>query len=225
MQSELTPFQRLLRLETKIEQLLAAQLPDHVRRPLHEPCARAIWPSDELLLTRLLRRSPEVLDAYHAPAELTETEAQGLRLTSSSQPSPFLFCELLSGDAVVWIENSSSPDWLWSSATFQSLFSPLPDGLKGDSCTIQTLPLFMPVERGQSWTLYRRGELVSQLNLFPAQAEQAQLLRRLSLLEQLNLQQRVVFESQIQELQIQVRVQQEQIDRLLKLRAIQDSPH
>jgi hypothetical protein len=56
------------------------------------------------------------------------------------------------------------------------------------------------------------------------QAVQPQLLRRLSLLEQQNLQQRVKLESQIQELQIQVRVQQEQIDRLLKLRGVQDPP-
>ena len=223
MQPDLTPFQRLLRLESALEQLLAAQLPDHARRLLHEPCTRAIWPSDELLLTRLLRRSPDVLDAYQAPAELIETEGKGLRLSTSSQLSPFLFCELLSGDAVVWLA-SSPPDWLWSSATFRCLFAPLPEGHKGDSCTVQTLPLFKPVERGQSWTLSRRGELVPQLNLVPEQAEQAQLLRRLSILEQLNLQQRVKLESQIHELQIQVRVQQEQIERLLKLRAIQDFP-
>jgi hypothetical protein len=223
MHSDPTPFQRLLRLERTLEQLLAAQLPDHARRPLHEPCTRAIWPCDELLLTRLLRRSPDVLDAYQAPAELTETEGQGLRLSGSSQSSPFLFSELLSGDAVVWIA-SSSPDWLWNSAIFRRLFLPLPDGHHGNSCFVQTLPLFKPVERGQSWTLSRRGELVPQLNLVPEQAEQAQLLRRLSLLEQLSLQQRVKFESQIQELQIQVRVQQEAIDRLLKLRSVQD-PH
>jgi hypothetical protein len=65
--------------------------------------------------------------------------------------------------------------------------------------------------------------LVPQLHLIPEQAEQAQLLRRLSLLEQLNLQQRLKFESQIQELQVQLRVQQEQIERLLKLRPIQES--
>jgi hypothetical protein len=223
MQSDPTPFQRLLRLEKTLEQLLAAQLPDHARRPLHEPCTRAIWPSDELLLTRLLRRSPDVLDAYQAPAELTETEGQGLRLTGSSQASPFLFSELLSGDAVVWIA-SSSPDWLWSSTIFRRLFLPLPDGHHGNSCSIQTLPIFKPVERGQSWTLSRPGELVPQLNPVPEQAEQVQLLRRLSLLEQLSLQQRVKFESQILELQIQVRVQQEQIDRLLKLRAVQEPP-
>lgn len=221
MQSDPTPFQRLLRLERTLEQLLAAQLPDHARRPLHEPCTRAIWPSDELLLTRLLRRSPDVLDAYQAPAELTETEGQGLRLSGSSQSSPFLFSELLSGDAVVWIA-SSSPDWLCRSAIFRRLFLPLPDGHHGNSCSVQTLPLFKPVERGQSWTLSRRGELVPQHNLVPEQAEQAQLLRRLSLLEQLSLKQRVQFESLIHELQIQVRVQQEQIDRLLKLRAVQE---
>jgi hypothetical protein len=61
MQSDPTPFQRLLRLESTLEQLLAAQLPDHDRRPLHEPCMRAIWPSDELLLTRLLRRKADKL--------------------------------------------------------------------------------------------------------------------------------------------------------------------
>lgn len=223
MQTDPTPFQRLLRLESTLEQLLAAQLPDHAKRPLHDSSTRAIWPSDELLLTRLLRRSPDVLAAYQAPAELIEAEGLGLRLIGSSQSSPFLFSELLSGDAVVWIA-SSPPDWLWSSTTIRRLFLPLPNEHHGDSCTVKTLPLFKPVERGQSWTLSRRGELVPQRNLIPEQAEQAQLLRRLSFLEQLNLQQRVKFESQIQELQVQARVQQEQIERLLKLRAVRDSP-
>lgn len=221
MQPDPTPFQRLLRLESTLEQLLAAQLPYNSRRPLHEPCTRAIWPGDELLLTRLLRRSPVVLEAYQAPAELTGTEGQGLRLTGSSQTSPFLFSELLSGDAVVWIKRSS-PDWLWNCTVFRRLFLPLPDGHHGNSCTVQTLPLFKPVERGQSWTLSRLGELVPQLNLVPDQPEQAELLRRLSLMEQLHIHERVKFESQIQELQIQVRVQQEQIDRLLKLRDVRD---
>lgn len=223
MQTDPTPFQRLLRLESTLEQLLAAQLPDHARRPHHDPSTRAIWPSDELLLTRLLRRSPDVLDAYRAPAELIDTEGKGLRLSIASQLSPFFFCELLSGDAVVWIA-SSPPDWLWSSATFQRLFAPLPEGKSGASCTLQTLPLFKPIERGQSWTLSRRGELVPQLNLMPEQAEQAQLLRRLSLLEQMSLQQEIKFKSQIHELQVQVRIQQEQIERLLNLRSAQDSP-
>jgi hypothetical protein len=222
MGSEPTPFQRLLRLESAIEQLLAAQLPGEVRCTLDEPAPQAIWPSDELLLTRLLRRSPDVLDAYQAPAELTDTKSQDLRLTRSNQLSPFLFCELLSGDAVVWLAKAP-PDWLWDNSTFRRLFRPLPTGHGGNSCVILTLPLFKPVEHGKSWTLTRQGELVPQLHLIPEQAEQAQLLRRLSLLEQLNLQQRLKFESQIQELQVQLRVQQEQIERLLKLRPIQES--
>jgi len=216
MTSEPTPFQRLLRLESAIEQLLAAQLPGEGRSPLNQAVPQAIWPSDELLLTRLLRRSPDVLDAYQAPAELIDTEGQGLRLTRSHQPSHFLFCELLNGDAVVWMANNP-PAWLWESSAFLRLFRPLPAGHGGDSCIIFTLPLFKPVEGGQSWKLLRQGELVPQLHLIPEKADQAQLLRRLSLLEQQGLQQRLRFESQIQELQVQLRVQQEQIERLLKL--------
>jgi hypothetical protein len=219
MTSDPTPFQRLLRLESAIEQLLAAQLPGENMSPLNEAAPQAIWPSDELLLTRLLRRSPDVLDAYQAPAELIDTEGRGLRLTRSQQPSHFLFCELFNGDAVVWIANNP-PAWLWESSAFLRVFRPLPAGHGGDSCIIYTLPLFKPVEHRRSWTLMRQGELVPQLHLIPEKAEQAQLLRRLSLLEQQSLQQRLRLESQIQELQVQLRVQQEQIDRLLKLGAI-----
>ena len=80
-----SPLDRLLQLEERVEWLQSLQVQpplskDHEYLPLP---SRHIWPVDELLLTRLLRRSPQVIGAYQAPAELTCTEKSGLLLTTS----------------------------------------------------------------------------------------------------------------------------------------------
>ena len=176
-------MERLLHLEQHIEQMSSLlDLPQLSKDSGAPPSPRALWNGDELLLTRLLRRSPIALAAYQSAAELTTTERQGLRLTSSATASSFHFCELLSGDAVVWIQ-PNVPEWIRTSPTFARLFHLPPDLDAIDILLPQTLPLFKPVVRHELWTLVRQGELVSQSRLGVAQVEQDNQLRRLESLE------------------------------------------
>ena len=221
MTSEPTPLSRLLRLENAIEQLIAANLPNGLQHHLAVYAKpSSIWPADELLLTRLLRRTPEVLHAYQSPAELTVTNGQGLHLSIAESASFFHCCELIDGDAVVWID-AKAPDWAWKSQVFRHLFSTPSNPDDSFPLVLQSLPLFKPISRGISWTLQRRGEMVVQARQFPEQAERAGLLRRIENLERESLQQRIKLTDQIHELQIKVRVQQATIDRLSRLMLFQ----
>lgn len=217
MTLESTPLSRLLRLENAIEQLIAANLPHGLQQHLAvEVKPASIWPADELLLTRLLRRTPEVLHAYQSPAELTDTKGQGLHLSISESASFFHCCELIDGDAVVWID-AKAPDWAWKSQIFKHLFSTPANPDDSSPLVLQSLPIFKPISRGISWTLQRRGEMVVQARQFPEQAERVGLLRRIENLERESLQHRIKLTDQILELQIKVRVQQATIDRLSRL--------
>ena len=217
MSSEPTPLSRLLRLENAIEQLIAANLPHGLQQHLADKVKlAAIWPADELLLTRLLRRTPEVLTAYQSPAQLTDTNSQGLHLSIAESTSFFYCCELIDGDAVVWLD-AKAPDWAWKSQIFRRLFSTPTDRQETSSLVLQSLPLFKPISRGFSWTLHRRGEMVLQARQFPEQADRASLLRRIENLEREFLQSRIKLTDQIHELQIRVRVQQATIDCLSRV--------
>jgi hypothetical protein len=217
MSSEPTPLSRLLRLENAIEQLIAANLPHGLHQHVADKVQpAAIWPADELLLTRLLRRTPEVLQAYQSPAELTDTSAQGLHLSIADSKTFFHYCELIDGDAVVWLD-AKAPEWAWNSQIFRHLFSTPTDLEKTSPLVLQSLPLFKPIARGLSWTLQRRGEMVLQARQFPEQADRASLLRRIENLEREFLQHRIKLTDQIHELQIKVRVQQATIDRLSRV--------
>jgi hypothetical protein len=217
MTSEPTPLSRLLRLENAIEQLIAANLPHGLQQHLVDKVKpAAIWPADELLLTRLLRRTPEVLQAYQSPAELTDTNAQGLHLSIAESTSFFHCCELIDGDAVVWVD-AKAPDWAWKSQIFRHLFSTPLDLDDSSPFVLQSLPLFKPISRGNSWTLQRRGEMVVQARQFPEQAERAGLLRRIENLERDLLQQKIKQNEQLNELQVKLRVQHEMIERLCRL--------
>ena len=217
MSFESSPLTRLLRLEQAVEQLVAANLPEVVRNAIkYPPASRAIWPADQLLLTRLLRRTPEILKAYQAPAQLIISKERGVHLCFSEAVSVFQFCELVGGDAVVWV-SPGSPDWVWQSELFRSIFKcPSISELSPD-LVLQELPLFKPISRGESWTLHHHGEMVFQARPFPEHADQASLLRRLESLERQVGQRNSKLESNIQELRTQVRVQQSQIDQLLRL--------
>ena len=218
MTLESTPLSRLLRLENAIEQLIAANLPHGLQQHLAvEVKPASIWPADELLLTRLLRRTPEVLQAYQCPAELTDTNGQGLHLSIAESTSTFHCCELIDGDAVVWLD-AKAPDWVWKSQLFRHLFSTPTDLEDTSQLVLQSLPLFKPIARGLSWTLQRRGEMVLQARQFPEQADRASLLRRIENLEREFLQHRIKLIDQLHELQIKLRVQQATIDRLSRVK-------
>lgn len=217
MEATPSPLDRLLLLERDIEQLQAQTArPAPPPGPPGETPARRPWPVDELLLTRLVRRSPQALAAYQAPAELTPTAQRGLRLTVAETDSVFQLCELTSGDAVVWVQ-ADPPSWLWGSESFQQIF-PSPEGLEGSQdLVLQTLPVFKPVERGQRWTLFSPGQMVPRHSPFPEQEKQMMLLRRLENLERRVSQQMTRQESELNELRSQLRVQQDLLSRLLRI--------
>lgn len=213
-----SPLERLLQLEQHVEQLLSQQaqppLPqDQESQPLP---SRHLWPVDELLLTRLLRRSPQAIAAYQAPAEFTRTDPRGLLLTTAETGSTFRFCELISGEAVVWV-STDPPSWVWESETFQLLFR-TPQGTdSAEDLVLQTLPLFKPVVRGKRWSLFRPGEMVPRDRSFPEQEEQLRLLGRIETLERQLSQQRIQHDAMLGELRSQVRVQQDLLKRLLRI--------
>jgi hypothetical protein len=183
MTSSPTPLERLLRLEQDLDKLRTRlDLPVHPTLEEASSPPRALWPGDELLLTRLLRRSHIALAAYQATAEITTTDRQGLLLQASTTPSDFLFCELIDGDAVVWIQ-PNPPDWLLRSPTFAQLFHLPSDIDAGERLLIQTLPHFKPVVRRELWTLVRQGELVSPSRFSAERSERDNPLRRLEALE------------------------------------------
>ena len=213
-----SPLDRLLQLEKRVEWLQSLQAQPPLPRDLeyHQFQSRHIWPVDELLLTRLLRRSPQVIGAYQAPAELTLSEQSGLVLTTSETASVFQFCELLGGDAVVWL-SSDPPSWVWESPTFRSLFH-VPKGIEStDKLVLQVMPLFKPIERGLRWSLFRTGEMVPIHRPFPEHEEQLMLLRRIDFLERQLSQQSVDHRAEISEIRLLLRAQQETLARLLRV--------
>lgn len=213
-----SPLERLLQLEHNVEQLLSRQaqppLPrDQEGQPLP---SRHLWPVDELLLTRLLRRSPQAIAAYQAPAELTRVDPRGWLLTTAETGSTFQFCELISGDAVVWV-SADPPAWVWGSETFQHLFRTPPGTDSDEELVLQSLPVFKPVVRGRKWTLIRPGEMVPRDRPFPEQEEQLMLLRRIETLERDLSRQRIQQNAEIGELRTQLRLQQDLLERLLRI--------
>jgi len=217
-----SPLERLLQLEQDIQQLQAQQNrsgPALNRVDVVQEGAvpaRHPWPVDELLLTRLLRRSPQVLAAYQAPAQIEVTAQRGLLLTVAQTSSVFQFCELTGGDAVVWVQ-ADPPSWVWESETFQQIFQ-TPMGVEEpQDLVLQFLPVFKPVVRGRQWTLFRPGEMVPSHRPFPEQAEQLTLLSRVETLERLITQQMARQETEIRELRARLTVQQDQLDRLLRI--------
>lgn len=215
-ESSLSPLARLLQLEDAVQRLGTANLPASVRTQAKDTQPRVTWPCDQLLLTRILRRSPEILKAYQAPAELTGSSDDGIYLYASNTESSFYFGELADGNAVVWVSDQA-PDWVWQSSVFISLFKCPPISDDSPRLILQELPLFVPISRGESWVMRRQGEMVFQSRPFPEQADQARLLRRIESLERVVSQHQIQQAACLKDLQIQVRSQQSQIDQLLRV--------
>jgi len=131
--------------------------------PSRRPCRR------ELLLTRLLRRSPEALAAYQAPAELTPQPS--VAFASACSPLRVPVVELIGGDAVVWVQ-AGFPAWVWDSETFQRIF---PTALESEGATrsgLQMLSIFKPVvARPKAGHCFSPGEMVPAIVL-PEQEKQ-----------------------------------------------------
>lgn len=219
MEATYSPFERLLHLEEQIQQLQAQiACPSPPPHPPGESPARRIWPVDELLLTRLVRRSPEALVAYQAPAEITRTAQSDLRLTVADTDSVFQLCELTGGDAVVWVQ-PDPPSWVWQSEIFQQIFPQIAGLETSQDLVLQRLPVFKPVERGHRWTFCSPGQMMPRHRPAPEKEKQSMLLRRLENLERRMNQQLTRQESDLNELRSQLRVQQDLLARLLRISA------
>ena len=217
MTNDPTPFDRLIRLEKLVTDLQLFAGPLQPPPPI-EPSKteRHQWPADELLLTRMIRRSPDALKAYEAPAELIQTESQGVLLKAISGTSPFRLCELPNGDAVVWLipEHES---WIYDTDIFRHLFKVPSVSDTGVGLILQTLPRFSWKVKGLEWTLESPGEMLLKGRPFAEQAEQAELELRIQKLEQTFARMRGSQDAELAAIRSNVQHLQDQLDRLLRL--------
>ena len=221
MTSEPTPFERLIKLEHLVCDL-QAQLNPSI--PTLEESAlprRNLWPADELLLARLIRRNPEALRAYEASAELIQIDGQGVLLKAIDGSSPFRLCELPIGDAVVWVSQDHE-SWLYDTEIFRSVFEAPETIGKVETLVLQALPRFIRKVQGLEWTLERRGEMIPRSRPFVEQADQAELEQRIQRMEQAFARMRGKLDSELSSLRSHVLILQDQLDRLLRLRG--DAP-
>jgi hypothetical protein len=211
-------LERIRRLEGELEQWRQERSGWSTRDDALEQgtAPRAVWPADELLLARLLRRTPAAIGAYEAGAELTPTADGRLRLSRTESRSPYRFCELSDGDAVVWLA-PDPPDWLWDTQVFRRLFHCVEGTSARANLVLQRLPSFLPVVRGRSWSLHHSGELVPRSRLSDARQERDRLLSRLERLERLVMQGQAQDRAALEELRTELRTQRELLDRLLAL--------
>lgn len=223
-----TPMERIIRLEDLLDELQATLIGErsgttaapapHQQKPL------AIWPADELLLTRLWRRSPGALSAYLRQGELFTTGNGDVLLEKTDRKTYIGFCEVASGDALLCVP-PNAPDAVFASLACKQAFK-IPEGHKIDSgASIQTLPLFRPIERGKRWKLLRAGEI--NLNGF-SPLDETENLALLSRLEKLERNQAKLAANQqvaIQDLKNQLAILQEQMDTYLRIHVVRDGRH
>lgn len=217
MTSDPTPFERLLRLEHLVSELQAELNPSTPSIEENAPPQRHLWPADELLLTRLIRRNPEALRAYEAPAELIQTDEQGVLLKAIGGSSPFRLCELSNGDAVVWVSQDHER-WLYETEIFRSVFKAPNSPGKDEPLVLQTLPRFVRKVQGREWTLERSGQVIPRSRPFVEQADQAELEQRIQRLEQAFARLRGKLDVEFSALRSSVQLFQDQLDQLLRIR-------
>ena len=216
MTNDPSPFERLIKLEQLVSDLQAKFNPSTLTIDESSLSQRHIWPADELLLTRLIRRNPEVLSAYQAPAELIQTDDHGVTLKPIAGNSPFLLSELPSGDAVVWISQDHE-SWLYNTEIFQSVFK-APDAPENDEhLVLQTLPRFIRKVQGREWTLERCGQMIPGSRPFVEQADKAELEQRMQIMEQTFARLRGKLDSELSALRSHAQILQDQLNRLTKL--------
>ena len=217
MEVQPSALDRLLALEARLEQIERKGLAFE-DSPSLESLGRTqpIWAGDEGLLTRLLRRSPIALSAYQSNAELSTRPINSLILQQSDQSSPFQFCELSNGDAVLWI-SEKAPAWAYESSHCRQAFKFLNPNGEGQVLTLHRLALFKPIIRGEKWTLVQQGELSATESPYPEEADHINLSIRIENLERQLLRLSSQQEVTLRELRLQVQTNQEEINRLLSL--------
>lgn len=212
-----TPFQRLIQLEQLVSELQAQLNPSTPVIEEITPPQRHVWPSDELLLTRLIRRNPEALRAYESPAELIQTDHQGVLLKAIAESSPFRLCELPTGDAVVWVSQEHE-SWLYETDIFRCVFASPNLSNNNEPLVLQMLPRFIFKVQGREWTLERRGQMIPRSLPFAEQAHQTELEQRIQSIEQTFARLRGKLDGEFSSLRSHVQILQDQLDSLLKLR-------
>lgn len=216
MTSDPTPFERLIKLEHLVSELQAQLNPSTPSLEESAPPQRHLWPADELLLTRLIRRNPEALRAYESPAELIQTDDQGVLLKPIAGLSPFRLCELPTGDAVAWVSNDHE-NWLYDTEIFRSVFKAPNSSASDGHLALQLLPRFIRKVQGREWTLDRRGEMIPRSRPFIEQADQVVLEQRIQIMEQTFARLRGTFDSELSSMRSHLQILQDQLDRLLRL--------
>jgi hypothetical protein len=217
MTGDPTPFQRLIQLEQLVSNLQAQLNPSTPTLEESAPPQRHVWPADELLLTRLIRRSPEALRAYESPAELIQTNDKGVLLKAVAESSPFRFCELPTGDAVVWVSQAHE-SWLYETEIFRCVFMSPNLSENHETLVLQKLPRFIFKVQGREWTLERRGQMIPRSRPFAEQADQAELEQRIQRIEQNFARLRGKLDGELSSLRTHVQILQDQLNGLLKLR-------
>ena len=216
MTSQPTPFERLLKLEHLVSELQTQLNPSIPSLEESTPPQRHIWPADELLLTRLIRRNPDALRAYESPAELNQTEGQGVLLKPIAGISPFRLCELSTGDAVVWVSKENE-NWLYDTEIFRSVFK-APNSIASDEhLVLQLLPRFIRKVQGREWTLDRRGEMIPRSRPFIEKADQVALEQRIQRMEHTFARIRGTLDSELRSIHSQIQILQDQLGNLTKL--------
>lgn len=218
MSSEPTPFERLVKLEHLVSELQAKLTSSTPVIEERDPPQRHLWPADELLLTRLIRRNPEALRAYEAPAELIKTEDQGVLLKAIAGSSPFRLSELPTGDAVAWVSEEHE-NWLYDTEIFRSVFDTPNLSIKDDRLVLQLLPRFIRKVQGHEWTLDRRGQMIPRGRPFAEQAEQAEVQQRIQKIEQTIIRMRTIIDSETSSLKTQIQALQTQLAQLLRVKS------
>ncbi|CAI8168158.1 MAG: Uncharacterised protein [Prochlorococcus marinus str. MIT 9215] len=216
MNNDPTPFERLIKLEHLMDELQAQLNPSTPRLEESSPPQRHLWPADELLLTRLIRRNPETLSAYESPAELTQTEDQGVLLNPIAGISPFRLCELTSGDAVVWVTKEHEK-WLYDTEIFRSVFIAPNSNASNEPLVLQLLPRFIRKVQGREWTLDRRGEMIPRNRPFIEQANRIELEQRIQTMEQKYARISGKIDSELSFMRSKIQILEDQLGHLLKL--------
>jgi hypothetical protein len=212
-----TPIDRLLALEAAVERLYINEADLNVSSRNEIPQrSHAIWQADELLLTRLIRRSPVALHAYLIPAELTLTDNGGIILVTSHHNSPFFFCEINDGDALLCFDFNLF-DKVKNLEIFHCVFDRPESCESTDLLAIQRLALFKPIVRGEKWTMHRKGELVLRSINIPEQTQNMNILTRLDELERNLSRLNSVYYTEIRDLRTIILTHEQQLSALMRI--------
>ena len=212
-----TPLERLLALEAAVEGLLINEAHLNVSSINDDPArSHAIWQADELLLTRLIRRSPIALQAYLVPAELTLTEKGGIILEKSHHSSPLVFCELNDGDALLCYDFNLFHR-VNDLGIFYCIFERPATHESTDILAIQRPAIFKPIVRGEKWTMHRKGELVPRSANIPEQTQNMNLIIRLDELERNFYRLSSIYHTEIRDLRSIVLTHEQQLSALMHI--------